>query len=1004
MTLPMFTYHIVLSLPLALILWHCQKASALSLVSSTNCPKDQSFALLGLKNSFSFAKDASLDCRGSYPKMVSWKNGTDCCSWEGIICDPISGQVIEVDLSCSWIQGPIPSNSSLFHLQSLQRLNLAFNYFNHTKMPSKFGWLTGLTHLNLSTTYLSGPVASEISYLSKLISLDLSLNDELILEAPDFSRLVHNLTDLVELYLDFIDMSTIAPSSLVNLSSSIQSLSLGLCQLRGNFPEKLFHLPNLQLLSLSVNSELQGSLPRSNWSSPLMFLQLGGTKFSGELPDSIGNLKSLMILDFYGCNFRGSIPASLGNLHQLTELSLAENNMTGVIPDVFGNIGNLFRLAFTNNSFTGQLPSSIFSLRKLSRFDPSQNKLEGGLPEEICTLSNLTYLDLSYNSFSGKIPSCLFSLPTLSTLHLNNNKLAGELGEFKSKSLTDITMNDNMIQGRIPPSIFGLRSLTILSLQSNNLSGTVELEKFSVFTNLSILDISFNSLSVITDVSGNSSLPMFYSLGLSACNISELPDFLRTQNRLTVLSMSHNRIHGQIPEWLSTSVVKNSLKSLVLSHNFLTRVNRFPPTLESVDLSSNMLQQPFPVPPQSMYIFLISNNKLFGELPPTICNITNLMILDVSNNSLTGTIPECLEILSNQLSVLNLGRNSFHGKFPGRFGEEAILRNFDMNGNQFEGPLPTSLVNCKMLEVLDIGNNFVNDTFPTWLETLPKLEVLVLRSNRFHGPIGSPKTNASFSSLRIIDLSHNDFSGILPETYFKNFQGMVTVDDSNSAPEYMGDVYYMDSVALTMKGMELQLERILTIFTTIDMSSNRFEGQIPEVVGELRSLVMLNFSHNSLTGHIPSSLANLAKLESLDLSSNQLTGSIPQQLSGLNFLSKLNVSYNQLLGMIPKGGQFDTFPTNSFEGNLGLCGFPLPEECGMTPQAPPSVPIETEDSESLFDWKFALMGYGCGLVIGLSVGYIVFTTGKPWWLVRMVEKQQQKLSRKLDKGRRRKTN
>ena len=41
--------------------------------------------------------------------------------------------------------------------------------------------------------------------------------------------------------------------------------------------------------------------------------------------------------------------------------------------------------------------------------------------------------------------------------------------------------------------------------------------------------------------------------------------------------------------------------------------------------------------------------------------------------------------------------------------------------------------------------------------------------------------------------------------------------------------------------------------------------------------------------------------------------------------------------------------------------------------------------ESGFDWKITWIGYGCGLVIGLSLECLFFLTGKPKWLTMMVE-------------------
>ncbi|TXG57417.1 hypothetical protein EZV62_018730 [Acer yangbiense] len=67
----------------------------------------------------------------------------------------------------------------------------------------------------------------------------------------------------------------------------------------------LFLLPYLQDLNLSHNPSLKGSLPEANWSNPLQILDVSYTSFSGRLPDSIGNLKSLTQLDLIGCKFIG---------------------------------------------------------------------------------------------------------------------------------------------------------------------------------------------------------------------------------------------------------------------------------------------------------------------------------------------------------------------------------------------------------------------------------------------------------------------------------------------------------------------------------------------------------------------------------------------------------------------------------------------------------------------------------------------------------------------------
>ena len=191
-------------------------------------------------------------------------------------------------------------------------------------------------------------------------------------------------------------------------------------------------------------------------------------------------------------------------------------------------------------------------------------------------------------------------------------------------------------------------------------------------------------------------------------------------------------------------------------------------------------------------------------------------------------------------------------------------------------------------------------------------------------------------------------------------------------------LFRSDSITVVNKGIEIFMVKILTIFTAIDLSNNRFYGEIPNSVGNLKGLIVLNLSRNSFIGHVPSSLGNLTSLESLDLSQNKLSGEIPQQLMGLTFLEYLNLSHNQLIGPIPQGGQFWTFEISTFEGNLALCGSPLPKKCGIEPPT-----YETRQESSIvegFDWKVIVIGYACGLMIGLVIGH--FATSRTDWFVR----------------------
>ncbi|KAF3434350.1 hypothetical protein FNV43_RR25453 [Rhamnella rubrinervis] len=869
-------------------------------------------------------------------RILSWKNGTDCCTWSGVMCDKVTGNVIQLNLHCGHLQGVIHSSSTLFFLPHLHSLDLSFNNFSGSQISANFGRFTSMRHLNLSHSYFNGQVPREISYLSQLLSLDLSRNYNLKLKTWSLQRITANLTNLKELRLSFVNMSFVETHSLMNLSSSLTSLHLSFSNIRGKFPEKIFLLPNLQVLHLTYNENLTGFFPKSNWStSPIRELALSGTAFSIDMSYLVRKMKFLNGLYLSNCTFIRSYPplVMVGNLSKITHLDLSFNYFGGHIPwNIFQNLQQLISLDLSGNNFVGQLPKTCINNSNQIPFlcDSSQHQLLDHVP------MNLENLDLSSNNLNGTIPSWLYSLPVLKDLGLASNQFIGTIQEFRYASLSYLNLRGNKLHGPIPISVFQQQNLISLDLSQNNLSGAVGLDQFSKLKNLWYLSLSYNKLSLSFNDFENYTLPNLEILELSSCNISEFPYFLRASEYLVSLDLSQNKIQGHLP-----------------------------------------------IPQPSTSIYFISNNQLFGEIPSSICALTSIEVLDLSHNTLNGSIPLCLGNLS-YLSVLDLRMNMFDGTIPTTFSKGNTLRNIDLNGNRLKGPLPRALGNCRKLEILDLGNNMINDTFPPWLESLPKLRVLILRSNKFHGSLGSPKVRFPFRELRIMDLSNNNFSGLLPTKYFENFLAMM-LDEHVDQLTYMGEYLYEDSVSVTMKGFEMELEHILNIFTAIDFSRNNFDGEIPKSLGNLKSLKGLNLSHNKISGHIPTSLGNLTNLEWLDLSSNYLSGEIPMQLTEIKWLAVLNLSHNHLVGAIPHGKQFYSFEIDSYIGNLGLCGFPLTKTCGNGEAQPPSASVsDHQEDTNGFDWKYVFMGYASGLVIGISVGYMFLTDKRLACLIRKV--------------------
>ncbi|GKC13356.1 leucine-rich repeat-containing protein [Tanacetum coccineum] len=361
----------------------------------------------------------------------------------------------------------------------------------------------------------------------------------------------------------------------------------------------------------------------------------------------------------------------------------------------------------------------------------------------------------------------------------------------------------------------------------------------------------------------------------------------------------------------------------------------------------------------------LQSNVIQGPFPPSICNLSDLWHLDMSNNRFGGVIPQC---------VRNFVENEFQGTIPDVFKDCGRLMGLILNGNHLKGELLSSLSKCTNLMVLDLANNQLNGTFPNWLGDLPILQALVLRSNNFHGFIVPHSTvQFPFPHLQVLDISHNQFTGKLPTIYFQNFQAIKNVVKESREPSYldMGSLYY--SFVAVVKGADQDFSKVLVDYTIVDLSNNYFDSEIPNIIGNLSCLKVLNLSHNNLNGRIPYSLGNLSEIESLDLSWNQLTGEIPESLAGIKRLEVLSLSHNRLVGRIPGGTQFNTFEENSFEGNVGLCGFPCPKT---------AVEEFGEGSDLLnVAVEYQLLNYYDGNCLKLYALFAGILSMKPWNMV-----------------------
>ena len=111
------------------------------------------------------------------------------------------------------------------------------------------------------------------------------------------------------------------------------------------------------------------------------------------------------------------------------------------------------------------------------------------------------------------------------------------------------------------------------------------------------------------------------------------------------------------------------------------------------------------------------SNELTGEIPPEVAHLTELEQFAVGGNRLHGLIPEWLADFRN-LSELHMSTNSFTGPLPPWLGE-LPLRRLILGNNRFEGDIPEELGNLRNLRAFWLGGNNLTGCIPDELREVP---------------------------------------------------------------------------------------------------------------------------------------------------------------------------------------------------------------------------------------------------------------------------------------------
>ncbi|KAJ4822275.1 hypothetical protein Tsubulata_006382 [Turnera subulata] len=611
------------------------------------------------------------------------------------------------------------------------------------------------------------------------------------------------------------------PSFLVSLQN-LEYLNLSYSSFEGKVPQGLGNLSNLQYLNLDWNSLTADDINFVSGLSSLKHLGLSGVDL-GKAKNwlhSINMLPSLIELHLMDCSLP-SIPLFPNiNLTSLAVLNLGNNNFNSTIPRWLFNISNIRDLNLGNNDLQGCLTPEMGNLSLLISANLFSNYLECEIPATLGKLCNIRELYLSFNQFSGDVSGVIHSLSAGCAKH----------------SVQLLDLRDNELSGMIPAALGNLLHLESLRIGPSDVRGPIP-ATIGRLLYLKALDLRYNKLN------------------------GSIPESLWGLSKLEVLDLSGNLLDGTVSEHHLLKLT--SLTYLYMSDNLL-----------AFDVTSSW------IPPPQLRRIGLSSCKVGPRFPGWLQSLWNISVLEMSNASISDTVPDWFDTISSNFFLLDLSYNQIQKSLPKiRKSSTATRRIIYLHSNMFEGPLipfPPDVAE------LDISNNLLLGNIPPEIGNLmTEVEIFSLSNNYLNGAI--PNSFCNMRQLRALLLSQNQFSGRLPQCWRK-LQKLEVLDFSGNLlsghiPPSLGSPRQLQSLHLENNSFGGQIPislRNLGFLETLDLSQNNFSGTIPPWIGEeLSNLKALSLHSNKFHGNIPEQLCYLSDLSILNLANNNLTGNIP---------------------------------------------------------------------------------------------------------------------------------
>ncbi|KAJ4729565.1 LRR receptor-like kinase family protein [Melia azedarach] len=323
----------------------------------------------------------------------------------------------------------------------------------------------------------------------------------------------------------------------------------------------------------------------------------------------------------------------------------------------------------------------------------------------------------------------------------------------------------------------------------------------------------------------------------------------------------------------------------------------------------------------------VPHNAFFGQIPASIGELRLLEVLELQGNNFSGEIPYQISALEH-LRILNLSFNSFSGEVPRRLIGNGGLSAIDLSNNELSGGFVIdSLSKCEFLTHLKLSNNFLTDNIPKDIAKCRSLRNLLLDGNILEGPI--PKEIGLMSELRVLDVSRNSLTERIP-IELANCSKLSVVVLTNL------EDFSKDDTGLLMDGSRGEF--------------NAFEGGVPYELLSIPSLRVLWAPRANLGGRLPDNWSESCSLRVLNLGQNRFSGVVPKSLGMCKNLTYLDLSLNNFVGYLPMQLRVPCMVYFNVSQNNITGGFPRFENasCGGSPSfldlediqfAYPNVPV-----------------------------------------------------------------